>query len=187
MTDLTFAAFAYLRIPLALAGLAFLVGTVGLIRFRGGRSFLAAALMLVLFFQAARLALVVFDPYLSSRPLAEALRKAPRGTLVFNGAYYDFSSVVFYTDQQPLMLNGRINNLEYGSYAPDAPHVFIDNTEFQSLWNQPGRVYIATDMQKRRNLEALVGADHLFSVMHAGGKELITNQPLRTSQENGQS
>ena len=40
--------------------------------------------MMVLFVHAARLALVVFDPYLASRPLAEALNRAPRGTLILD-------------------------------------------------------------------------------------------------------
>ena len=45
-----------------------LIASVGLLA--------AAALMMVLFFHAARLALVVFDPYMSSRPLAEALLRS---------------------------------------------------------------------------------------------------------------
>ena len=64
----------------------------------GQRAFLAAALMMVLFFQAARLALAVFDPYMSSRPLAEALLRAPEGKLITEGHYYPFPSVFFYTD-----------------------------------------------------------------------------------------
>ena len=64
MEDLTLASFAYLRVPLALAAVAFLVGRA---REHCAATaiapFLAAALMMVLFFHAARLALVVFDPY----------------------------------------------------------------------------------------------------------------------------
>src|SRR6266702_1151323 len=77
MLDLTFASFAYLRLPLLVASLAFLAGAIGTFRWRGERSFLAAAVMMIIFFHAARLALVVFDPFLSSRPLAEAIRRAP--------------------------------------------------------------------------------------------------------------
>ena len=51
--------------------------------------------MLVCFFQAARIAMVSFDPYLSSAPLAEVFNRAPGGTLISNGAYYTFSSVYF--------------------------------------------------------------------------------------------
>ena len=61
-----------------------------------------------------RLALVTFDPYLSSRPLADALQREPEGQLIIDGAYYPFSSVVFYAKRSALLWNGRFNNLEYG-------------------------------------------------------------------------
>ena len=48
--------------------------------------------MMVLFFQAARLAMVAFDPFLSSRPLAEALIATPDGKLIVDQHYYAFSS-----------------------------------------------------------------------------------------------
>jgi hypothetical protein len=178
MTDLTFAAFAYLRVPLALAAAAFLVGTIGLWLKRRVRMYAACAIMLVLFFQAARLALVTFDPYLSSYPLAAALQTLPRGQLIFNGPYYWFSAIPFYTGYQPLLLNGLVNNLEYGSYAPNAPHVFIKDDEFVRLWNQRRRVYIATDIERIPALKALVGADRLYAIVARGGRELFTNQPL---------
>ncbi len=81
MTDLTFQAFAYLRLPLAIAALATLVGAVGAWTFNGRRAYLSLALMMVIFFQAARLALGVFDPYLGSKPLADALVRAPAGPI----------------------------------------------------------------------------------------------------------
>src|SRR5207248_11458845 len=58
MMDLTFDSFAYLRLPLVVASLAFLVGAVGAFRWLGQRAFLSAALMMIVFFHAARLALV---------------------------------------------------------------------------------------------------------------------------------
>src|SRR5205085_11811773 len=70
MMDLTLGSFAYLRLPLVLAGIAFAVGAIGGWRSKGGAT-ASFAVMMVLFFHAARLAMVVFDPYLSSRPLAE--------------------------------------------------------------------------------------------------------------------
>ena len=73
MSDLTINSFAYLRAPLIVASVAFLIGALGMFRPAGQRAFLATALMMVLFFHAAHMALVVFDPYLSSRPLADAL------------------------------------------------------------------------------------------------------------------
>src|SRR5690349_14629724 len=95
MEDLTLDSFAYLRLPLALAGVAFLVGALGTFRAKSHRAFWAAAVMMVIFFHAARQAMVVFDPYLSSRRLANALMRAPKGQLIAEGFYYQFSSVFF--------------------------------------------------------------------------------------------
>jgi hypothetical protein len=179
--DLTLAAFAYLRLPLAVAALGFLVGALGTLRWNGKRAFLSAGLMMVLFFQGARLALVVFDPYMSSRPLAEALIRAPAGQLIVDHQYYDFSSVFFYTDRKALILNGRINNLVYGSYAPGAPQVFIDDQEFKRLWAQPERCYLTSDDTGAQRVRTMVGGNHVQVIAASGGKVLMTNLPLSTS------
>jgi hypothetical protein len=179
IADLTIPSFAYLRWPLALAAIAFLIGALGNWRVSGQRAFLSAALMMVIFFHAARLALVVFDPFLSSRPLAEALLHSPDGQLIVNGQYYVFSSVVFYTNKKVLLLNGRINNLVYGSYAPGAPDVFIDDAQFKTLWASPARQYIVSNNAKVPELEELVGTAQMILVEDSGGRSLFTNIPLK--------
>ena len=137
--DLTLSSFAYLRLPLLVAGIAFLIGMLGTIRATGQRAYLAAALMMVIFFHAARLALVDFDPFMSSRPLAEALLHAPEGKLLVDHHYYTFSSIFFYTNRDALLVNGRIKNMEYGSYAPGAPNIFVDDSQLKDIWLSPGR------------------------------------------------
>jgi 4-amino-4-deoxy-L-arabinose transferase-like glycosyltransferase len=174
--DLTLPAFAYLRLPLLVAGVAFLIGAVG--TFWPRRSIAAIALMMVLFFHAARLALVVFDPYLSSRPLAEALLRSPDGKLIVDHHYYTFSSIFFYTDRSALLLNGRINNLIYGSYAPGSPDVFVDDARFADVWRESGRWYLVASDTARARLEKLVGSGLLTVVAESGGKVLLTNHPL---------
>jgi 4-amino-4-deoxy-L-arabinose transferase-like glycosyltransferase len=173
MGDLTLQSFAYLRVPLMLAGLAFLVGAGGA-WLRGRRAFIAFAAMMVLFLHASRMALVVFDPYLSSRPLAEALLQAPPGRLIVDGPYYPFSSVLFYSNRDALLLNGRVNNLEYGSYAPGSPPVFIDDAEFVNTWGKM-RCYLVADRNGLARLSALVGPARLHQVAESGGKFLFTN------------
>jgi 4-amino-4-deoxy-L-arabinose transferase-like glycosyltransferase len=178
MEDLTLASFAYLRLPLVLAAVAFLVGSVGTFKANTQRTVLAATLMMVMFFHAARLALVAFDPYLSSRPLAEALEKSPRGTLIVDHHYYWFSSIFFYTNRSALLLNGRFMNLEYGSYAPGAPNVFIDDSQFKNLWLKPERCYIVAKQSALPRLQGIVGNAQLNVVATSGGKVLLTNQQL---------
>jgi 4-amino-4-deoxy-L-arabinose transferase-like glycosyltransferase len=178
MGDLTISSFAYLRAPLLFACVAFLVGALGAFRSAGLRAFLAASLMMLLFFHAARMAMVVFDPYLSSRHLADALMKAPEGKLIIARPYYAFSSVFFYTNRTALILNGRYNNLEYGSYAPDAPGVFIDDKKFKQLWLTSERYYVLALDMSLPQLNRVVGSEHLILVAESGGKSLLTNQPL---------
>jgi hypothetical protein len=171
MGDLTLASFAYLRLPLVVAGIAFVLGAVGAWRMR----FIAIAAMMVLFLNAARLALVVFDPYLSSRAHAYALTSAPPGQLIVDNQYYTFSSVFFYTDRRALLLNGRVTNLEYGSYAPGAPNVFINDSEFAQLWRKPERYYVLVEKPALQRFEQLVGKEALELVKESGGKYLFTN------------
>jgi 4-amino-4-deoxy-L-arabinose transferase-like glycosyltransferase len=177
MLDLTIPSFAYLRVPLIIAAIAALVGAIGSFWGRGLRSFLAAAVMMVVFLQAARVAMVVFDPYLSSRPLAEALLRSPDGSLITDRHYYPFSSIFFYTNRTGLLLNGRVQNLEYGSNAPGAPDVFIDDSQFAALWMKPDRYYLVVAEARAPRLAGLVGAANFHVVMQSGGKLLLTNQP----------
>ena len=143
---------------------------------RGDVPLAALTAMMVLFFHAARLALVVFDPYMSSRPLAEALLQAPPGTLIVDDQYYTFSSVFFYTNRRALLLNGRVNNLDYGSYAPDAPPgVFIDDEDFRRLWGAPERYYLVAEGPQLPRFEKLVGRSSLRVKNMSGGKYLFAN------------
>jgi hypothetical protein len=178
MEDLTIASFAYLRLPLLVAALAFVVGAAGTFRARGQRAFLAISLMAILFFQAARIAMAAFDPFLSSRPLAKALLRAPAGKLIVDHHYYWFSSVFFYTNRDALLLNGRFNNLVYGSYAPGAPNVFIDDEQWKALWLGPDRYYLVIKEESSERLTKLVDPKLMIAVSQSGGKLLLTNHPV---------
>ena len=172
MGDLTLQSFAYLRTPLIVAGIAFVLGATA---WRWRQPYYAFVLMMVLFIHAARLALVVFDPYLSSRPLADALLQAPPGALIEDNAYYTFSSVFFYANRRGLLLNGRKTNLEYGSYAPNAPRVFINDEDFAKLWALPQRYYLLIEGPAVARIEKFAGRERLFIVKESGGKFLFTN------------
>jgi 4-amino-4-deoxy-L-arabinose transferase-like glycosyltransferase len=176
MGDLTIASFAYLRLPLMVAGVAFLIGARA--SFRG--SMAGAVVMMILFFHAARLALVTFDPYLASRPLAEALNRAPHGKLILDDQYYTFSSIVFYAEayhgEPLLLLNGRVNNLEYGSNAPGAPEVFIDDRQFRERWLSGERYYVCADQSQMERFKKLVGREHLHILAGSGGRFVFANQ-----------
>ena len=91
--------------------------------------------------------------------------------------YYWFSSVFFYTNRPALLLNGRFNNLLYGSYAPGAPDVFIDDAKFKELWAQPGlKYFVARDLPRRAS--KAWWDENLHILYTGGGKFLVSNQPV---------
>ena len=180
MGDLTIESFAYLRTPLIVAGIAFVIGVVGGWR----RSVAAIAAMMVVLFHAARIALVTFNPYLGSYELADALNRAPAGRLIVDDQYYTFSSIFFYANERAknaYLLNGRVNNLEYGSNAPGAPQVFIDDARLKELWPQPQFFYLVAEKPAVPRIEGVVGKGNLYLVKESGGKYLYSNQSFNSS------
>lgn len=183
--DLTLSSFAYLRFPLAIAAVAFAVGAVGALPF--SRKSLRQAvpvgvitIMTSLFLIAARLAMGVFDPYLGSKPLGIALRDAPPGRVVLDDHYFIFSSVVFYANRPVFLLNGRKFNLEYGSFAPDAPNPFLDDSRFRRMWSEPQLTYLLVEDTALTRIEGLVGKENLHLVHRSGGKALLANFPIES-------
>ena len=82
----------------------------------------------------------------------------------------------FYANRRALLLNGRVNNLVYGSYAPDAPQgIFLDDGEFQKRWMESARYYLVAEGPQLLRLQKLVGAGALHTVRSSGGKFLLTN------------
>jgi len=158
------------------AAVALVIGVVGLWRARSTSATVAAlAVMMLVFLQAARLALVKFDPYLSSYQLAEALNAAPAGQLIEGDAYYAFSATFFYTNRTALLWNGRSANLEYGSYAPGAKQVFIDDAALKSHWEGPERTYLLVWGSEMPKLKQLLG-ERLTTVATSGGNYLLVNR-----------
>jgi hypothetical protein len=134
---------------------------------------------MILFFQASRIALIRFDAYLGSWPLARALQQYGGGTLIEADAYYAFSSVFFYTNRKALLWNGRRDNLEYGSYAPDAPRVFIDDNDLVRLWGGPKLCYLLAFESDLPRLRVLLGSGSLYAVAANSGNILLSNQRVR--------
>jgi 4-amino-4-deoxy-L-arabinose transferase-like glycosyltransferase len=180
LEDLTLRSFAYLRSPLAIAAVGLLLGAIGAWFLKTKRAYLAIALMMVLCIHAARMALAVFDPYMSSHPLAEAIKRSPPGKLIVDDQYYAFSAVFFYTNRRGLLLNGRVTNLEYGSYAPGAPNVFINDTDFRKLWLSKQRYYLVAYNSALPRFRNLVGSGNLHIIIQSGGQTLLTNEPQGT-------
>jgi 4-amino-4-deoxy-L-arabinose transferase-like glycosyltransferase len=182
--DLTGRAMGAFRWPLIVTGIGFLPGTffTWFLRKRGSplRSNLALATMMVVLFYAVHVALTTFSPVLGSKPLAMAIEKEyrPGDMIIVDGAYSAASSINFYTGVQLHMLNGRYNDLWFGSLFPDSPSVFEDDASFAKLWLGPGRIFfIARNAKSADKLKPL--AARYYEVARSGEKAVYSNRPVR--------
>jgi len=192
--DLTPQAMGAFKLPLLVTGIAFVLGTIlNFLLRRSNRTFaanMALTMMTVALLLATHRALEIFSPVLSSKALAQAIEQnwKPGAVIEDNGDYEAASSVNYYTRHQIRILNGRCNNIWYGSKFPDAPPIFDDDASFEKLWRGDKPVFLLTDAKSspdRKPAEECPQKEHLpdYVVQNAcvlakwGGKLVLTNGP----------
>lgn len=181
--DLTTNAFAELRMPAIGAALTLSIGFLLAFWFRRNqRHLLATAAMAIsmgLMFVWANLAQQQFDPVLSSRNLADDIQRhwEPGAKIIFNGEYETGSSIAFYTNEQILLLNGRVTGMAFGSTYADAPPIFLEAADVRRLWQSGNRIFFFTeDSKKEKALSSIEGLP-VFSIASRGGKTVLSNKP----------
>ncbi|MBZ5530376.1 MAG: glycosyltransferase family 39 protein [Acidobacteriia bacterium] len=193
--DLTPQAMGAFKIPLIATGIAFALGTLlSLWLRRRNQAFyanVALALMMVVLLHEAHRGLEIFSPVLSSKVLADAIesrwQQGQSPVIEVNGDYEAGSSVNFYTHRQIRILNGRCNNIWYGSTFPDAPKIFDDNLSFAKLWHSGDTVFLLTQ-EDAKPAAAVSDAcpqketlpdyvDRSCVLAKWGGKVVLTNEP----------
>jgi 4-amino-4-deoxy-L-arabinose transferase-like glycosyltransferase len=192
--DLTPQAMGAFKVPLLVTGFAFAVGTIlNLLFRRANRIFagnMALALMMVALLGSAHQGLKIFSPVLSSKVLAHAIEASwkPGTVIEDNGDYEAASSVNYYTGHQIRILNGRCNNIWYGSKFPDAPPIFDDDASFEKLWRGQQTVFLLTDSKaspetkltdecpQKEHLPAVVANAGACVLAKWGGKLVLTNE-----------
>jgi hypothetical protein len=178
--DLTGDAFAALRLPAIIAALAFLIGPIAGFILRMKKRAVAATLAMALtaagFFAAAHLALVRFEPFLTSIRLARTFSQvaAPSDPLLVYGDQSYASSLIFYSGRQTLLVNGKTTSLLWGSRYPDAPNIFLKDADLLARWHSPQRTFLFVAPDDAPKVKTLLGDEHV--VAESSGKLLLSNQ-----------
>jgi Dolichyl-phosphate-mannose-protein mannosyltransferase len=181
--DLTGPSFAALRMPAVIAALTLLLGPTAawLLRRRGHalEATASVAFTAALFLIAAHIALVRFQPMLSSRSIAETLNRlaGAQDQIVLYGDQAYGSSVIFYTHRQALLVDGRSSSMIWGSYYPDAPHIFLTDSDLISSWGAGPRKFLFVPGDFHDHVEQLLGAK-LYKLQELADKTLYTDRPL---------
>lgn len=181
MLDLSYASFAALRLPAALAAIALLLAPSASFLLRLWRRHYVATWALGLgmatFLIAAHLALGRFGPYLSSKDLAQkiAAQARPDDRVMIYGDQAFGSSLLFYLRRPIELVEGRTTSMWFGSTFPDAPHIYLSASDLLRDWNEPRRIFLFVPPHLKAKVDALL--PHRFAVAEVSGKYVYSNQP----------
>jgi 4-amino-4-deoxy-L-arabinose transferase-like glycosyltransferase len=181
MLDLSYASFAALRLPAALAAVVLLVAPLTSFILRLRRRHYAAtwalAAGLAVFLVAAHIALVRFGPYLSSKQLAReiAARARPEDKVMIYGDQAFGSSLLFYLRRPIDLVEGRTTSMWFGSTFADAPKIYLSDSDLQRDWAGSGRVFLFVPPHEKARVDGLLAEK--FVVAEVSGKYVYSNQP----------
>jgi 4-amino-4-deoxy-L-arabinose transferase-like glycosyltransferase len=136
---------------------------------------LAASMTAILV--AAHEGYVRFNPILGSKDIALAInaQKQPGDLILIDGELTSGSSLLFYTREPALLVNGHINGPWFGSFWPDAPHIFLTDGDLMNLWSGPRRVFMLTYHPTER-MRDLASSGPVIDLADSGGKTLLSNR-----------
>jgi hypothetical protein len=181
MLDLSYASFAALRLPAALAALALLLAPLASLILRIWRRQYAAtwalAVGMAVFLVAAHIALGRFGPYLSSKDLAReiASRARPEDRVMIYGDQAFGSSLLFYLQRPIELVEGRTTSMWFGSTFPDAPKIYLSNADLQEHWAGTERVFLFVPPHLKTRVDALL--PNKFVTAEVSGKYVYSNRP----------
>jgi 4-amino-4-deoxy-L-arabinose transferase-like glycosyltransferase len=181
MLDLSYASFAALRLPAALAAVTLLAAPLTSFMLRLRREHYAAtwalAAGLTVFLVAAHIALVRFGPYLSSKQLAQeiAARARPEDRVMIYGDQAFGSSLLFYLRRPIDLVEGRTTSMWFGSTFADAPKIYLSDADLLRDWGGSGRVFLFVPPHQKARVDGLL--QEKFVVAEISGKYVYSNLP----------
>ena len=186
--DLTDSSFAALRLPASRAAITFAIGPAIAWILRKKRRHLAAtatvALTSTVFLIAAHIAFVRFGTMMSSENFAQKIQQletsgaiSPQSEVLMYGDQAYGSSIPFYLGKMVYLVEGRSTSMLFGSTFPDAPHIFLSNTDLLKVWGHGPRKVLFVPMEKRDVVDQLLGNNKVL-LLDNSGKALYTDRPL---------
>jgi hypothetical protein len=186
--DLTGPSFAALRLPAALAAIAFLIGPITAWILRAKQRDLASTTAIALtsatFLIAAHIAFARFAPMLSSKNFAETIIdlettqsiSSQNKVFLFGDQAYG-SSIPFYLGRDVSLVDGRSTSMLFGSTFPDAPPIFLTQQDLLNTWGKGERKILFVPIERREEADHLLGKNKLL-LKESSGKVLYTDRPL---------
>ena len=184
MLDLSDESFAALRLPATLAAIAFLLGPLTSLVLRWKRRNWAAtwtmAVTMTAFLFAAHVALERFEPYLSSKPLAQKIApelQANDRVMIYGDQSFG-SSLLFYLQRPIELVNGKSSSMWFGSTFPDVPKIYLSDADLLREWSSTTRIFLFVTTYQKAQVDSLIQAPK-YVIAESSGKTIYSNRPNR--------
>jgi 4-amino-4-deoxy-L-arabinose transferase-like glycosyltransferase len=181
MLDLSGASFAALRLPALMAVIALIPGSALALRLRWQRRDWEAtwttACAMALLLLAAHVALNRFEPYLSSKSLAQAIAQQaqPSDKIMIYGDQAFGSSLLVYLQRPIYLVSGRSSSMWFGSTFPDAPPIYLSDADLLREWDSSARVFLFVTSYQKSTVEALISRPK-YVIAESSGKTIYSNR-----------
>ncbi len=181
MLDLSYESFAALRLPAALAAIAFITAPLASWMLRMRRRHYAATMTvglgMAVFLVAAHIALARFGPYLSSKDLAHeiAARARPDDRVMIYGDQAFGSSLLFYLQRPMELVEGKTTSMWFGSTFPDAPRIYLSDSDLVQDWGGKNRIFLFVPSHLKGRVDSLLPTRII--VAEVSGKCVYSNYP----------
>jgi len=182
MLDLSGESFAALRLPAILATIALLLGPITSlilrIRKKHWNATWVTAVTMTVFLFAAHIALQRFEPYLSSKPLAEKIapQLQPNDHVMIYGDQSFGTSLLFYLQRPIELVNGKSSTMWFGSTFPDVPKIWLTDADLLQQWNSTTRIFLFVTTYQKTQVDALIQSPK-YVIAESSGKTIYSNRP----------
>jgi hypothetical protein len=182
MLDLQGESFAALRLPAILAVVALTAGPllalVLRLRKRHWAATWALGCAMAVLLIAANIAYVRFEPYLSSKRLADVIARqaGPEDKIAIYGDQSNGSSLLVYLKRPIFLVNGGNTSMWFGSTFPDAPKLFWKDADLLRAWQAPTRIFLFVPSFERAQVETLLQSPR-YVIAESSGKTIYSNRP----------
>jgi len=182
MLDLSGESFAALRLPAILATIALLLGPITSlilrIRKKHWNATWVIAVTMTVFLFAAHIALQRFEPYLSSKPLAEKIapQLQPNDHVMIYGDQSFGTSLLFYLQRPIELVNGKSSTMWFGSTFPDVPKIWLTDADLLQQWNSTTRIFLFVTTYQKTQVDALIQSPK-YVIAESSGKTIYSNRP----------
>ncbi|MEJ2010477.1 MAG: glycosyltransferase family 39 protein [Acidobacteriota bacterium] len=130
------------------------------------------------FLVAAQLAFVRFGPFMSSKPMADVIKRQERPgdlVMIYGDQAYG-SSLLFYLKRHIDLVNGATTSMWFGSTFPDAPKIFLNDADLINDWKGKHRVFLFVPPRQLDTVKKILPQPR-YVVAESSGKVLYSNEP----------